>query len=102
MSVRVSPNPRKTTIFVDVNGNEVKPFTKEIVKKKDQGYAPTAEELAGLAARPPQEAIKPGESALGGLIATKVEEQIGKAIVDAIGKLDIGKMVSDALEKAIK
>lgn len=100
--IAISPNPVKTKVQLDINGNQVRPFTKEVIKEAEQPYAPTQEERDALAARPAIEPVKPGQSALGGVIHKKIEEAIGGAIVDAIKSINIESMITDAINKAIK
>lgn len=41
----ISPNPRKTKVHIDFNGNEVVPFTKQIIKTAEEEYRPTKQEI---------------------------------------------------------
>jgi hypothetical protein len=43
--VQISPNIQKEKAQIDVEGNEVKPFTKEVIKPVEQPYVPTTEEM---------------------------------------------------------
>lgn len=35
-NVFISPNPKKVSVQIDINGNEVVPFTKEVLKKNEE------------------------------------------------------------------
>jgi len=43
--VIISPNPKRTKVFIDPNGNEVVPYTKQILTPKQEEYIPTKEEI---------------------------------------------------------
>ena len=53
MSVYISPNPKKESVHIDVNGNEVIPFTKQVINKNEEP-------------KPEVEKPKPNESILPG------------------------------------
>ena len=60
MSVYISPNPKKESVQIDINGNEVIPFTKQVIKKNEE---PKPEEEKP---KPEEEKPKPNESILPG------------------------------------
>lgn len=43
--VVISPNINKTKVQIDANGNEVKPFSKEIITPTEQPYVPKPEDI---------------------------------------------------------
>lgn len=45
MAVVISPNIKKTTERIDLNGNKINPQTKEVIEEVEKPYIPTAEEL---------------------------------------------------------
>ncbi len=49
MTVLISPNIKKESVRINPNGDEIDPKTKQIIKKNETGYVPTADELAGKA-----------------------------------------------------
>jgi len=34
--VYISPNPKKTSVQIDIDGNEVVPFTKQVIKRNEE------------------------------------------------------------------
>lgn len=63
MSVYISPNPKKESVHIDINGNEVVPFTKEVLKKNEEPkISPEEVEKAIEATKDNKnESILPGE-----------------------------------------
>ena len=63
MSVYISPNPKKESVHIDINGNEVVPFTKEVIKKNEEPkISPEEVEKAIEATKENKnESILPGE-----------------------------------------
>ena len=63
MSVYISPNPKKESVHIDINGNEVVPFTKEVIKKNEEPkISPEEVEKAIEATKDNKnESILPGE-----------------------------------------
>lgn len=43
-NVFISPNPRKESVQIDIDGNEVIPFTKQVIKRNEEPKI-TAEEV---------------------------------------------------------
>ena len=60
-NVFISPNPKKETVQIDLNGNEVIPFTKQVIKKNEDIEEPSKPET-----KPIVEDIKQDESILPG------------------------------------
>jgi len=52
-NVFISPNPKKESVQIDANGNEVIPFTKQVIKKNEDVVEKPVEK--------PNESILPGE-----------------------------------------
>lgn len=103
--------------MIDINGNEIDPRTKQVIKLNDEGYKPTSEEVAALVSRPaptPEEIkdqtmlertfgtqpgpSEPRENPLAEAIKKQVQEQVQKVL----SEIDISKMVADAVKDAFK
>ena len=52
--VTISPNIKRTKESIDVNGNKVVPFTKQIIEKNEPAYVPTPEEINKSVAKTPE------------------------------------------------
>lgn len=53
--VQISPDIKKTSEQINMRGDKVKPFTKQIIQPREPEYVPTAEEQAGEVVTPIQE-----------------------------------------------
>lgn len=128
MPVLIAPNLKKTKVQIDVHGNEVKPFTHEVIKPAEQEYVPTREEREAAAARTggdkplsaeEKAAIVAGEQpepkkrgrktttvAEGSPIKTAVQKaiqnQVQKAVQEALGQIDLGSMIEETIKDAFK
>lgn len=81
-----------------MNGNEVIPFTKKVIKKANEGeYAPTPQEVANLSARPPSDATpkdaldpataQPAPGGIEAMIERKLNAMIEKKVEAILEKL---------------
>lgn len=102
--VIISPHVKRNRIRIDQAGNEIDPKTKQILKFNQPDYVPTREEIEAkinVPAQPapiPQEIKVQPENPLANMIQKKVEE----AVAASLAKIDIAKMVEDAINKAFK
>lgn len=64
--VVISPNIKREKVQINAEGDEVIPFTKQVIKKNDPGYVPTPEEIAAAAAKPAQDPGRPEDLPEGG------------------------------------
>lgn len=48
MAVYIARNLKKERKMIDINGNEIDPVTKEIIRPKEQPITPTPEQMAKL------------------------------------------------------
>ena len=81
MNVVISPNIKKSTARIDLEGNEIDPRTKQVITPVEKPYMPTAEELSGAVTPTPApekkadsfaEKISTGSSE----IDAKIEEKV--------------------------
>lgn len=106
---------RKKAIRIDSNGNTVDPKTGEIIEQFDSGYTPTSEEIKRAMAKPPIDPYKPGsvdaptpaspaapEPADGSPLQRAIAAKVQDAVAKEISKIDIGGMVTKAIEDAFK
>lgn len=121
--VMVSPNLKKNRVQIDLNGNETDPKTGEFLGNVNQTYRPTKQELEGAQSKPPvtpeeiaaaQKEIKEGVIAVPhknqqvptetstNPLADLVSKKVNEAVAKALEKIDIGKMVEEAIDKAFK
>lgn len=119
--VIISPNIKKTSTRINVNGDIVDPKTKQVIAPAEQpDYVPTGkdfEELAkkpvgpipmkGSKVQPPNAAQrKPDAPAQeqegGGTIAELVKAELKNSIVEAVKGIDLKAMVADAIKDALK
>lgn len=70
--VVIAPNIKKESIRIDLNGNEIDPKTKKIIKKKDQDYVP------------PTVVETPEPSGLAEMIKQKINDKMEKLIEEKI------------------
>lgn len=95
MSVTISPNIKKTSARIDINGNVLN-NQGQIVEPLEVQYVPTKEELAKFA-NAPTEPVKTEskiESDLSAKINSKIEEIINKKIEELVAK-----KIEEALSK---
>lgn len=127
--VQISPNLKRQKTFIDADGNEVEPFTRNVIKKNEDNipYVPTREEMEAAAARTggdkkltdeelaaikaaesvPQSpraslGIQPAPAGTGNPLADMIKAQVQKALQETMKEIDIGKMVEDAVKDAFK
>lgn len=87
MAVIISPQLKRTKVQIDANGNEVVPFTKQVIRPMEVPYIPEAK-LA------PQSPDNP--------LAEMIKKQVQEAVKESIKGIDISKMVSEAIKDAFK
>lgn len=85
-----------------MNGDEVRPYTKEVIKRVETPYVPTPSQIEGLTQKRDTSDPKSETNALGEALSKRVEEKIAAAVETAIGKIDIEAIVAKALEQALK
>ncbi len=102
--VTITPNVKRSRTLIDASGNELDPKTKQIIKYNKPEYVPSKEEVERIINLPkepvaiPAEVKSPDSNPLANMIQKKVEE----AVAASLAKIDIGKMVEDAINKAFK
>lgn len=98
--VIISPNIKKESARINVQGDEINPKTKEVLVPKEKEYVPTPEDLKKPEVRVqvPQGKAGPPENPL----AEMIKKQVNAAVQEAIKDIDISKMVSDAIKEAFK
>lgn len=107
--VIISPNIKKEKAQIDVDGNEVRPFTKEVIKPKDQFYVPTqAEREAAQKATEATEAAKDEEPETGEEIKPQAEPIVDQTDFSNLSIKDMKALIEtkedelDDLKKAFK
>jgi len=93
MAVVISPNIKKTSERIDVQGNIINPRTKKVIQSNQTEYIPTPEEVAKIAPEAPQVATvqsKPNVGALSILDQIKQAEDNLKALKE-LKKLKIAE-----------
>jgi hypothetical protein len=96
--VIIAPGLKRQRVQIDVDGNEVRPFTKQVVAPVEQEYAPTPDELKAAATKQSVEVINSPTNPL----ADMIKAQVNKAVQESIKGIDIGKMVEEAVKEAFK
>lgn len=96
MAVVISPNIKKERSFIDTNGNEVVPYTKQIIKKVEEEYTPPADQIQIEPPKQEDHVSTPSP------LAQAVKEQVQAAIAESIKGVDIKKMVDEAIKEAFK
>ena len=83
--------------MIDPSGNIINPETKEVIKLNVPDYVPTKEEIEkqinAIAPVPEKSSLATG-------IESAIQQKVNEAVVNAIGKIDIGKMVEKAVNAA--
>lgn len=130
MNVVIGANLKRQKVFIDADGNEVKPFTREVVQRAEKVYIPTREEMESAEAkRGGEEKMSPQEiadivagkdqvkvvnplpdtnlllsstSPIAQAVKKAIEQQIQNAVQEALKGIDIGKMVQDAVKDAFQ
>jgi hypothetical protein len=111
--VAISPNIRRESVRIDVNGNEIDPRTKQVIKPADSGYVPSKQEFQAATEKPVKtvEEIQKDKQELKELstppvapnpLADIIKSKVNEAVLDAMKNIDIGKMVKDAVDNAFK
>ncbi len=117
--VQISPNLKRTRIQVDSYGNEVKPFTREVILPAEVPYIPSPKELTSASSKAPptaaelkqaREEIKSGKIEIplvttpstNNPLAEMISKKVNEAVENALKNIDIGKMVEEAINKAFK
>lgn len=111
--VVIAPSATRTRVNIDADGNEVAPFSKQIIKRNVPEYIPTPEEVKAAQSKPPSDA-KPKDALIppteGGVSAPSdaspiqraVAAKVQEAVAAEIAKIDIGAMVAKAVQDAFK
>lgn len=103
--VVISPNLKKQRVAIDANGNEVVPFTHQVIKANVPEYIPTAEDIKKTmeaGSKTPVEAPKTPQVESSGGIADVIRSKVQEAVKAEISKIDIGSMVAKAISDALK
>jgi hypothetical protein len=106
--VIIAPNLRKEKTFIDENGNEVVPYTKQVLKRNEPEYKPSPEEVAGKieakkkAGRPSKKVEQPSGAKPKNPLAEMIKKQVQKAVADSMADLNIGEMVQEAIAEAFE
>jgi hypothetical protein len=95
MAVIISKNLHKTSEQIDINGNVVVPFTKQIIKPVEKEYVPTPEQLAGTQPQTPQSPTtqlnlqddkSPISDKINALVEAKIKEKIDKIVEQRVNE----------------
>lgn len=103
--VVISPNIRRNKIQIDADGNEVRPFTKQVIQEKPQEYTPSPEELKTItesAKKPVEEKTISTGTDDSNPLAGIIKAQVQQAVKDSLKNLDISKMVAESIKDAFK
>ena len=93
----------KTKKRIDISGQEIDPVTKKVIEPVEKPYVPTPEEMAAAQRKTEaQPSAGAGPGGLNEIITQKLQEKIGDAIGDALGKMDLGDLIGQAIDKALK
>lgn len=96
-NVQISPNIKRIKESIDINGNKVIPFTKQVTEFANANdYVPTAEELKAIT-QPRQEVSEPTVKSVIPSSPLDIQEQIDKAKenltkLEELKKLKIAEM----------
>lgn len=102
MPVQVSSSPRRQKTFIDFNGNEVKPFSKEVIKPNVPDYIPTKEEIEQKINLPKEPVKVPDEVKKKNPLAEAIQKQVQEQVKKTLAEIDIASMVKQAVEEAFK
>lgn len=94
--VIISPNIKKESARINVQGDEINPKTKEVLVPKEKEYVPTPEDLKKTVRPEVPQPVKDNP------LAEMIKKQVNAAVQEAIKDIDISKMVSDAIKEAFK
>lgn len=101
--VVISPNIKKAKVSIDIDGNEVVPFTHQVIKANKPDFVPTPEDLKKITnPKPLAEAPKTPQVESSGGIADIIRNKVQEAVKAEISKIDIGSMVAKAISDALK
>lgn len=103
--VVISPNLKKQKVAIDADGNEVVPFTHQIIKANVPDFVPTPEEIKSTmsaGSKTPTDAPKMPQDTSSGGIADIIRNKVQDAVKAEISKIDIGSMVAKAISDALK
>lgn len=122
--VMISPNLKKNRVQIDLNGNETDPKTGEFLGNVNQVYKPSKQELEsaqnkeeptkeeiaqaqkeikeGVIAVPHKNQKIQSDSPTSNPLSDLVSKKVNEAVAKALEKIDIGKMVEEAIDKAFK
>lgn len=92
MGVYLDPNPQKVKVHIDMYGNIVKPFTKEVIVPKATEYVPTTEQIEA-AQKKSQEPKSPSFPEVGQIDTTTAVNPLQEAIK---------KQVQEQVQKTLK
>ena len=73
MPVVIDPNIKKESVRIDLNGNQIDPRTKQVVKPVEQAYVP-----------PPAPVKEANSDAIGDRISQIINEKVAKIIEQKI------------------
>lgn len=103
MNVVISPNIKKETIRININGDQIDPDTKRVIKRADEGkYIPTSEEVvrASKLRVPVEEKEEIVVEKKSVVPQDSLSEKIQK-IIDVKVKEMVERKVAEALEKIL-
>jgi restriction endonuclease Mrr len=88
--VVISPKLKKTSVRIDMYGNEIDPVTKQVIKPAEEEYKPTPQEIEAVKNKPKEasEAKEaPKSDPLGDKIEKMIEDKINKIIEEKVNKV---------------
>ena len=80
--VIISPNIKRTKESINVNGDKVVPFTKQIIEKNEPAYVPTPEEVNKAVAKTPEPLPAHPDSTMDSLSVLEQIEATKKKLVE--------------------
>lgn len=102
--VIISPNIKKESVRISREGQEFDPKTRQPLPT-EQPYVPTAEEVKKAHSKPvePLSDIHPSPSSpIQDAVRDAVQKKVDAEVAKAMEGVDIGAMVADAIQKALK
>lgn len=89
-----------------MNGNQYDKNTKVLIEKNEPEFVPSPEQIAAAMNKtplPPQAvAPVPPQENNDNPLAKMIEKKVAEAVAKSLEKIDIGKMVEEAISKAFK
>lgn len=101
MTVVISDNLKKESVQINMNGDEVIPFTKKVIKKNEASYVPTKEEIDRLTGKKNPESSKESTAQDKPKSDNSMAERIN-ALVEAKIKEKVDKIVEERVNEALK